>query len=42
VMDSSNNPIPTLRQINITIRYTTSQFKTPKTYILSGYISAFR
>lgn len=42
VLDSSGNTIPTLRQITITIQYTTSQFKTPKTYVLSGYISAFR
>jgi len=42
VLDSANNPIPTLRQVTITIFYTTSQFRTQKTYVLSGYISAFR
>ena len=31
----------TLRQVNITIQYTTPQNNTPKTYVLSGYISEY-
>lgn len=43
VLDSSNNVVSTLRNINITVQYATPQSeKTPKTYILSTYISEFQ
>lgn len=35
-------PIPTLRQITITVQYTTPQFKLPRQYILNTYISQYR
>lgn len=37
----SGAPNPTLRQLNITIRYTTPQTVAPKTYVLSSYISQY-
>src|ERR1700681_4445813 len=42
VLDSSGNVIPTLRGVNITMQYTTSQAKLPKTYVLSSFISQYR
>ena len=42
VLDSTGNPIPTLRQVQITVQYTTAQLKTPKQYILTTFISQFR
>ena len=42
VLDSSGNVIATLRGVNITLRYTTSQAKLPKTYVLSSFISQYR
>ena len=42
VLDAGGNVVPTLRTVNITIRYQTPQFRTYKTYVLSGYISQYR
>ena len=42
VLDSSGNVVPTLRGVNITMQYTTSQAKLPKTYVLSSFISQYR
>jgi prepilin-type N-terminal cleavage/methylation domain-containing protein len=42
VLDSLLNPIATLRSITITMQYSTSQTKLPKTYILNSYISEFQ
>ena len=43
VLDPNGSLDPTLRQITITIQYTTTQFKaTTKTYSIGGYISQFR
>lgn len=33
---------PNLRVVTITIRYDTPQFRTPKNYVLTGYISSYR
>jgi hypothetical protein len=38
----NNTASADLRQITITIQYTTPQFKFPKTYTLSGFISQYR
>lgn len=35
-------PIPTLRQVTITIQYNTPQFKLPRQYVLNTYISQYR
>ena len=40
--DSSNNPIPSLLEVTVTIQYTTPGFKFPKTYVLTSYISQYR
>lgn len=42
VNDSNNNPIPSLRDVTVTIKYTTPGFKFPKTYVLTSYISQYR
>jgi type II secretory pathway pseudopilin PulG len=42
VLDSSGNVVATLRGVNITLKYTTSQAKLPKTYVLSSFISQYR
>jgi len=42
VLDGAGTPIGTLRLVTITIQYTTPQFRFPKTYILSTYISEYR
>jgi prepilin-type N-terminal cleavage/methylation domain-containing protein len=42
VLDSSGNLVPTLRGVNISVQYTTSQAKLPKTYVLSSFISQYR
>lgn len=42
VLDSSGNVVATLRGVNITLRYTTSQARLPKTYVLSSFISQYR
>ena len=35
-------PIASLRQITITIQYTTAQFKVPRNYVMNTYISQYR
>jgi prepilin-type N-terminal cleavage/methylation domain-containing protein len=35
-------PIPTLRQLTITVQYNTPQFKLPRQYVLNTYISQYR
>ena len=40
--DANNNPMTALRGVTITIQYTTSQTKLPKTYVLNSYISQFQ
>ena len=40
--DANNNPIASLRFINITVQYSTTRAKLPKTYVLSSYISEYR
>lgn len=42
LVDGSGNPISSLRSITITVQYTTSQTKQPKTYILNSFISQFQ
>lgn len=42
VFDGGGNLIPSLRQITITVQYTTAQIKTPKQYVLTTFISQFR
>ena len=42
VADSSGNPVATLRGVNVTIQYTTSQAKLPKTYTLNSFISQYQ
>ena len=42
VNDQFGNTIPTLRQIVITIQYSTPQLKIPKQYVLSSFISPYR
>jgi hypothetical protein len=42
VYDADNNLIATLRGINITVQYSTSQTRLPKTYVLSSLISQYQ
>jgi len=42
VYDSQGNQVSTLRGVNITVQYTTTQAKLPKTYVLSSFISQYR
>jgi type IV pilus modification protein PilV len=42
VNDSNGNPIASLRSVNVTIQYSTSQSKLQKSYVLSSYISQYR
>jgi prepilin-type N-terminal cleavage/methylation domain-containing protein len=42
VLDSNGNVVATLRGVNISLQYTTSQAKLPKTYVLSSFISQYR
>jgi prepilin-type N-terminal cleavage/methylation domain-containing protein len=35
-------PTPTLRQVTITVQYTTPQFKLPRQYVLTTYVSQYR
>ncbi|HZR58795.1 MAG TPA: prepilin-type N-terminal cleavage/methylation domain-containing protein [Terriglobales bacterium] len=44
VADPSNpgNPYGNLRQLTVTVQYTTPQFKLPKTYSLVSYISQYK
>jgi prepilin-type N-terminal cleavage/methylation domain-containing protein len=40
--DASGNLVASLRSVTITLQYSTSQTKVPKTYILNSYISEFQ
>lgn len=42
VFDSNGNLIPTVRAVNITVRYATAQTRLPKTYTLNSYISQYQ
>jgi prepilin-type N-terminal cleavage/methylation domain-containing protein len=42
VLDAGGAPVPTLRTVTITIRYTSPQIRARKDYILSAYISSYR
>jgi len=42
VYDSQGNLVTTLRGVNITVRYATTQARLPKTYVLSSFISQYR
>jgi len=42
VYDANNNVVATLRGINITVQYSTSQTKLPKTYVLNSLISQYQ
>ena len=42
VYDSQGNQVTTLRGVNITVQYTTTQARLPKTYVLSSFISQYR
>jgi type II secretory pathway pseudopilin PulG len=42
VTDASNNPVASLRGINVTIQYSTAQSGRQKTYVLSSFISQYR
>ncbi len=35
-------PLSTLRTLRITVQYNTAQYSTPKTYVLTGFISQYR
>jgi type II secretory pathway pseudopilin PulG len=41
VLDANNNVIPTVRAVNITVQYWTSQSRVQKTYTLNSFISQF-
>ena len=40
--DAQGNPVTTLRGINVSVQYATSQARLPKTYVLSSFISQYR
>ena len=42
VYDSQGNLVTTLRGVNITVQYATTQARLPKTYVLSSFISQYR
>jgi len=42
VLDSDGNVVPTLRGVNISVQYATTQARLPKTYVLSSFISQYR
>lgn len=42
VTDASGNVVSTLRGLNITVQYSTTQAQMPKTYVLSSFISQYR
>jgi prepilin-type N-terminal cleavage/methylation domain-containing protein len=42
VYDSSGNLVATLRGINITVQYYTTQTRLPKSYVVSSFISQYR
>lgn len=41
VYDTNNNLVSSLRNVNVTVQYTTPQHTQPKTYVLNSYISQF-
>jgi prepilin-type N-terminal cleavage/methylation domain-containing protein len=42
VNDAFGNPIPTLRAVTITVKYTTPQSSMPRQYVLNTFISPYR
>ena len=42
VVDSNNNVVSSLRGINITVQYSTTQTRLPKTYVLTSFISQYQ
>ena len=42
VVDYNNNVVSSLRGINITVQYSTTQTRLPKTYVLSSFISQYQ
>ena len=42
VVDANNNVVSSLRGINITVQYSTTQTRLPKTYVLSSFISQYQ
>lgn len=42
VLDSNGDVVATLRGVNITVQYATTQANLPKTYVLSSFISQYR
>lgn len=42
VTDVNGNIIPTLRAINVSIQYSTPRTQSPKTYVLTSFISQYR
>lgn len=41
LLDTSGNPIQTLRQVTVTISYSVPNSSVPKTYVLTEYVSAY-
>lgn len=41
LLDTSGNPIQTLRQVTVTISYSVPNVSVPKTYVLTEYVSAY-
>jgi prepilin-type N-terminal cleavage/methylation domain-containing protein len=41
LLDANGNTIPTLRQVTVTISYTTPQSSTPRTYAITEYVSSY-
>ena len=41
LLDTSGNPIQTLRQVTVTISYSVPNSTVPKTYVLTEYVSAY-
>ena len=42
VVDSNNNVVSTVRSINITVQYSTTQTRLPKSYVLTTFISQYQ
>lgn len=42
VYDADNNVVLSVRAVNITVQYTTSQAQLPKSYVVSSFISEFQ
>jgi prepilin-type N-terminal cleavage/methylation domain-containing protein len=42
VYDASNNLVVSLRGVNVTVQYATTQARLPKTYVLSSFISQYQ